>query len=170
MPRWITILFYCYLTVSVLKNHIHSCFICLPTFDWDLMWLNFYHSTQQCQPECHQGCVHGRCVSPDVCECDFGWVGNNCSVQCLCNQHSNCQSVSQRKVCLECHNNTQVSQHSLTHSELFAFDNNNDLSICSPKECLNCKTPRPVSCTAILITENSKKIFAVISKDCFESC
>ncbi|KAL5012356.1 hypothetical protein ScPMuIL_010907 [Solemya velum] len=96
-------------------NNNHNCDLetqnCTDVLDGFLCFCKnrylYNEATQQCQPECHQGCVHGRCVSPDVCECDFGWVGNNCSVQCLCNQHSNCQSVSQRKVCLECHNNTQ---------------------------------------------------------------
>ncbi|MFT7800605.1 multiple epidermal growth factor-like domains protein 8 [Arapaima gigas] len=60
----------------------------------------------QCEPVCAQGCVNGTCVSPGVCRCHFGFVGENCSSQCRCNKHSNCASVSQPDVCLECHNNT----------------------------------------------------------------
>uniref|UniRef100_A0A8C9SJ64 Multiple EGF like domains 8 n=1 Tax=Scleropages formosus TaxID=113540 RepID=A0A8C9SJ64_SCLFO len=76
-----------------------------------------YHCTcrqgyvfSQCEPVCAQGCVNGTCVSPGVCRCHFGFVGENCSSQCRCNKHSNCASVSQPDVCLECHNNT-MGQH-----------------------------------------------------------
>ncbi|XP_062321572.1 multiple epidermal growth factor-like domains protein 8 [Osmerus eperlanus] len=60
----------------------------------------------QCEPVCTQGCVNGSCVSPGVCQCHFGFVGENCSSQCRCNKHSNCANVSRPDVCLECHNNT----------------------------------------------------------------
>ncbi|KAG9328362.1 hypothetical protein JZ751_014459, partial [Albula glossodonta] len=60
----------------------------------------------QCEPVCAQGCVNGTCVSPGVCQCHFGFVGDNCSSQCRCNKHSNCAGVTQPDVCLECHNNT----------------------------------------------------------------
>lgn len=63
----------------------------------------------QCEPVCAQGCVNGTCVSPGVCQCHFGFVGENCSAQCSCNKHSNCAGVSKPDVCLECHNNTVVS-------------------------------------------------------------
>lgn len=34
-----------------------------------------------CIPKCTQGCVRGRCIEPDHCSCDFGYVGSNCSIQ-----------------------------------------------------------------------------------------
>ncbi|KAH8324231.1 hypothetical protein KR074_001932 [Drosophila pseudoananassae] len=63
-----------------------------------------------CMPVCSQGCVRGSCVSPDQCQCDFGYVGANCSIQCLCNGHSNCESSSRLDICLKCHNNTMGEQ------------------------------------------------------------
>lgn len=60
----------------------------------------------QCMPICDNGCDHGQCIEPNNCECDFGWVGKNCSIQCQCSGHSNCAGPDQLDVCLECHNNT----------------------------------------------------------------
>lgn len=65
---------------------------------------------------CAQGCVNGTCVSPGVCQCHFGFVGDNCSSQCSCNKHSNCAGVNKPDVCLECHNNTIVSAFSQAHT------------------------------------------------------
>ncbi|ALC38654.1 CG7466 [Drosophila busckii] len=64
---------------------------------------------QGCLPVC-KGCVRGSCVRPNVCQCDFGYVGENCSIQCLCNGHSNCESSSRLDICLECHNHTMGEQ------------------------------------------------------------
>ncbi|XP_078593005.1 multiple epidermal growth factor-like domains protein 8 [Branchiostoma floridae x Branchiostoma japonicum] len=63
-----------------------------------------------CKPQCRQGCVNGTCTLPDVCECYFGYVGDNCSVSCQCNGHSNCANATHTDVCLECVNNTQGRQ------------------------------------------------------------
>ncbi len=68
----------------------------------------FFSVSGQCEPVCAQGCVNGTCVSPGVCQCHFGFVGENCSSQCRCNKHSNCKSISQLDTCLECKNNTKV--------------------------------------------------------------
>ena len=76
--------------------------------------VSLYCSSQGvCQPVCDQGCVHGNCVAPNRCECHFGHVGDNCSLECLCNGHSNCMGVTMemRQICVECHNNTRVSCH-----------------------------------------------------------
>ncbi|RWS14422.1 hypothetical protein B4U79_03874 [Dinothrombium tinctorium] len=62
-----------------------------------------------CKPVCRQGCLHGICVAPDLCQCDFGFVGDDCSSKCNCNGHSNCRDASNLNECLECHNNTQGS-------------------------------------------------------------
>nr|KAG5710511.1 hypothetical protein BaRGS_013157 [Batillaria attramentaria] len=67
----------------------------------------------KCGPVCHQGCINGVCVQPDYCQCHFGWVGNNCSVECQCNKHSNCKSITETTVCTRCENNTMGEQCSL---------------------------------------------------------
>ncbi|CAG2100157.1 unnamed protein product [Medioppia subpectinata] len=64
----------------------------------------------QCKATCHQGCVFGTCVAPDVCQCNFGYVGSNCSLACECNGHSNCAGINRLSDCLECQNHTQGSQ------------------------------------------------------------
>ncbi|KAH0631676.1 hypothetical protein JD844_006126 [Phrynosoma platyrhinos] len=66
--------------------------------------------TGLCKPVCEQGCVNGTCVEPNSCLCHFGYVGQNCSVECQCNKHSNCQGVEAQDQCLECFNNT-MGQH-----------------------------------------------------------
>ncbi|XP_065078697.1 multiple epidermal growth factor-like domains protein 8 [Ochlerotatus camptorhynchus] len=63
-----------------------------------------------CVPVCKQGCVRGLCTEPAKCECDFGYVGANCSIQCQCNGHSNCAGPDQLDKCLHCHNNTLGTQ------------------------------------------------------------
>lgn len=70
----------------------------------------FLSVSGQCEPVCVQGCVNGTCVSPGVCQCHFGFVGENCSSQCRCNKHSNCKGVTQLDMCLKCHNHTKVLQ------------------------------------------------------------
>lgn len=61
---------------------------------------------KRCKPVCNKGCVNGTCTEPEVCVCDFGFVGGDCSIRCQCNGHSNCAGVDQLDVCLQCHNNT----------------------------------------------------------------
>ncbi|XP_055897034.1 multiple epidermal growth factor-like domains protein 8 [Biomphalaria glabrata] len=61
----------------------------------------------KCEPVCHQSCVKGVCIKPDTCQCDFGYVGENCSVECQCNKHSNCKSAKEPDKCLKCENNTE---------------------------------------------------------------
>ncbi|XP_058056317.1 multiple epidermal growth factor-like domains protein 8 [Anopheles bellator] len=63
-----------------------------------------------CVPVCSQGCVRGACVKPNVCQCEFGYVGANCSIQCQCNGHANCVGPDQLDRCLRCHNNTMGPQ------------------------------------------------------------
>ncbi|ENN77377.1 hypothetical protein YQE_06202, partial [Dendroctonus ponderosae] len=83
--------------------------------------------TANCVPVCPQGCVRGRCVAPSICECDFGYVGANCSIQCLCNGHSNCEGPDKLDTCLECHNNTMVCRcitgiYNMNNSDFFQGD------------------------------------------------
>lgn len=70
----------------------------------------FEATTEKCIPKCTQGCVRGKCTEPNKCECDFGYVGANCSIQCQCHGHSNCKGPDQLDVCLECQNNTVGAQ------------------------------------------------------------
>ncbi|GIY78358.1 hypothetical protein CDAR_179641 [Caerostris darwini] len=64
----------------------------------------------RCVPTCKQGCFNGTCIEPDVCKCNFGFVGQNCSIMCKCNGHSNCPGPDELENCLECMNNTFGSQ------------------------------------------------------------
>lgn len=84
-----------------------------------------------CIPKCTQGCVRGRCIEPDNCECDFGYVGANCSIQCLCNGHSNCKGPDQLDVCLECKNNTVGKQCEQCAPLFVGYSRNNG-------ECIAC--------------------------------
>uniref|UniRef100_S4RXC7 EGF-like domain-containing protein n=1 Tax=Petromyzon marinus TaxID=7757 RepID=S4RXC7_PETMA len=59
-----------------------------------------------CRPECTQGCVNGACTEPNSCRCLFGFVGENCSLPCPCNGHSDCQRVGAHTACTQCLNNT----------------------------------------------------------------
>lgn len=48
------------------------------------------HPSEGCLPSCDKfGCVHGRCTSPDYCECDDGWTGSNCTI-CAQENHAKC--------------------------------------------------------------------------------
>lgn len=68
---------------------------------------NGYKSNgNECIPVCTQGCVRGKCINPDDCQCDFGYVGANCSIQCQCNGHSDCRGPDKLDDCIECFNNT----------------------------------------------------------------
>ena len=71
-----------------------------------------YNMTESgiCAPVCNQGCIHGICIEPNNCSCNFGFVGENCSIECNCNGHSNCAGPDKLDVCLKCHNNTMGSQ------------------------------------------------------------
>lgn len=69
---------------------------------------------KHCTPTCRQGCVNGTCIQPDVCRCNFGFVGQNCSTMCKCNGHSDCPGPDDLENCIECKNNTFVRFH-LSH-------------------------------------------------------
>lgn len=58
---------------------------------------------------CSKGCLRGRCVRPEVCECYFGWTSANCSVKCQCNGHGQCANETLLDVCHDCRNHTVVS-------------------------------------------------------------
>ncbi|KAI3371279.1 hypothetical protein L3Q82_023896, partial [Scortum barcoo] len=42
----------------------------------------YFESGDLCVPLCTEECVHGRCVSPDTCQCEPGWGGLDCSSVC----------------------------------------------------------------------------------------
>lgn len=64
----------------------------------------------KCIPICTQGCVRGECTAPNICTCDFGYVGANCSIQCQCNGHSECTGPDKVNECTLCLNNTMGAQ------------------------------------------------------------
>lgn len=86
---------------------------------------------KKCMPVCLQGCVRGQCIEPNVCLCDFGYVGSNCSIQCQCNGHSDCKSPDQLDTCLDCRNNTVGPQCEMC-KPLFVGDPRNN------GECVSC--------------------------------
>ena len=86
-------------TLSTLVDDLYS------TFE-----LRQYYTTE-C-PGCADNCNgRGVCViSALSCDCDLGYIGEQCSVECGCNQLSYCanSSVPGRNTCLQCQLNTQV--------------------------------------------------------------
>ncbi|GFO00125.1 multiple epidermal growth factor domains 8-like protein, partial [Plakobranchus ocellatus] len=67
----------------------------------------FLPSLGPCVPVCHKPCKNGQCVEPDKCLCNFGYVGSDCSVECKCNRHSDCEDENNISKCLKCEHNTQ---------------------------------------------------------------
>jgi multipile epidermal growth factor-like domains protein 8 len=57
-----------------------------------------------CLPVCPLGCYNGKCDSPGKCKCNFGFVSDNCSIECLCSGHSDC--TDKLDECVKCKNNT----------------------------------------------------------------
>lgn len=89
-----------------------------------------------CLPICLLGCVHGNCVEPGVCKCDFGYVGNNCSIQCLCNGHSNCVGPDRLDICTECRNNT-IGKQCEKCDKFFVGDPKNNVNCVSCSDYCN---------------------------------
>lgn len=100
---------------------------------------------KKCIPVCQQGCFHGTCVLPDVCRCDFGYVGTNCMVECECHKHSNCESVDKKKNCSLCHNNTQGDQ--CEHCKLWYVGNPKKEEPCVP--CFNVCHNHTTRCSSV---------------------
>jgi hypothetical protein len=63
-----------------------------------------------CVPTCTTyGCISGKCVAPDVCECALGYRGVDCAEDCGCNGHSACRDPSDNTTsskCATCSGNT----------------------------------------------------------------
>ncbi|XP_065917388.1 multiple epidermal growth factor-like domains protein 8 isoform X2 [Dysidea avara] len=78
-------------------------FVCTCPYDYVV-------GRNSCIPICAGNCSNnGLCISPHTCQCYFGYAGENCSVQCECNGHSECMydSADGQHICLECLHNTQ---------------------------------------------------------------
>ena len=61
-----------------------------------------------CARTCFEDCIHGKCSDgPDYkCICDLGWTGSDCSVDCGCHGHSQCELAGPGS-CDQCQENTQ---------------------------------------------------------------
>ncbi|KAF6034616.1 hypothetical protein EB796_007071 [Bugula neritina] len=83
---------------------------------------------KDCVPQCDPECAQGTCVKPQVCECDFSWVGESCSVPCQCNKHSECVGPEATDNCTSCLNNTMGAQCELC--EVLAVGNATNGGVC----------------------------------------
>uniref|UniRef100_A0A669CBP8 Uncharacterized protein n=1 Tax=Oreochromis niloticus TaxID=8128 RepID=A0A669CBP8_ORENI len=74
----------------------------------------FYESGELCVPLCTEECAHGRCVSPDTCQCEPGWGGLDCSSgcesdfwgphcsnRCQCRNGAKCNPITGACVCTD---------------------------------------------------------------------
>ncbi|XP_055363516.1 multiple epidermal growth factor-like domains protein 11 [Betta splendens] len=74
----------------------------------------FFESADLCVPLCTEECVHGRCVSPDSCQCEPGWGGPDCSSgcdsdfwgphcsnRCQCRNGAKCNPITGACVCTD---------------------------------------------------------------------
>uniref|UniRef100_A0A3B4EZI5 Multiple EGF like domains 11 n=1 Tax=Pundamilia nyererei TaxID=303518 RepID=A0A3B4EZI5_9CICH len=71
----------------------------------------FYESGELCVPLCTEECAHGRCVSPDTCQCEPGWGGLDCSSvgtygpqcahKCDCQNRAKCYHINGACLCNE---------------------------------------------------------------------
>ena len=53
---------------------------------------------------CYYDCVHGLCSGPPEyqCLCSVGWTGEECNVNCGCNNHSYCeQGIGMCDLCVD---------------------------------------------------------------------
>ena len=79
--------------VLVLKSLFHRLFIYLfiHSFIWiaesDVASLIVICFSFSCYHDCGN---HGVCSADFTCDCNLGWLGENCSVDCGCNGHSDC--------------------------------------------------------------------------------
>lgn len=42
----------------------------------------YIQENEKCKPNCPNSCLHGECVSPNVCDCQPGYGGNGCNITC----------------------------------------------------------------------------------------
>lgn len=84
-----------------------------------------------CNPICEKGCVYGKCVKPNECKCDFGYVGSTCSIECNCNGNAECAGPDKLDECGPCHNNT-MGKNCESCQKWFVKTSKNS-------ECISCK-------------------------------
>ena len=74
----------------------------------------FYFECPICSSNCS---IQGVCLPNLTCACDMGYIGSDCSVECLCNGHSYCANDTEagRRDCLQCLHNTQVTLYMYVH-------------------------------------------------------
>ncbi|XP_062620474.1 multiple epidermal growth factor-like domains protein 8 isoform X1 [Saccostrea cucullata] len=61
----------------------------------------------KCKPHCHEKCMNGTCVRPEVCQCNFGYVGKTCQTECDCYGNSDCLNELSLQECHNCLNHTK---------------------------------------------------------------
>lgn len=63
---------------------------------------------RSCIKTCYESCIHGFCSGEPHyrCDCDLGWTGPDCSLNCGCNNHSTCE-LKGVGVCDECQDWTE---------------------------------------------------------------
>ncbi len=60
---------------------------------------------KRCYKSCYYDCVHGECSGDYECDCDLGWTGSGCDVDCGCHGHADCPDGV--GVCGECQHGTR---------------------------------------------------------------
>ncbi|XP_053213777.1 protein draper-like [Panonychus citri] len=74
----------------------------------------YAEARNKCIPVCSSPCLHGRCISPEKCDCEPGWAGINCDIKhtcpkgkkgkncdqpCLCQNDAGCDAISGECIC-----------------------------------------------------------------------
>ena len=57
---------------------------------------------------CEEACVNGRCIGPDICQCDDGYTGSLC-------EEITCPGTA----CLSLINSVKKHENNLTHKYVF---------------------------------------------------
>lgn len=73
----------------------------------------FYLSKHKCIPACN-GCTHGNCAAPDLCECFDGYQWSSNETQCIPNCAADCQKCVAPNQCEVV--NTSTTETVLNHS------------------------------------------------------
>ncbi|XP_013887580.1 multiple epidermal growth factor-like domains protein 11, partial [Austrofundulus limnaeus] len=84
----------------------------------------FFESGDMCVPLCTEECVHGRCVSPETCQCEPGWGGLDCSSgcdsdfwgphctnRCQCRNGAKCNPITGACVCTDGFQGWRCEEH-----------------------------------------------------------
>ena len=74
----------------------------------------YAEARNKCVPVCSNACLHGRCISPEKCDCEPGYSGQNCDSKhtcpkgkkgkncdqpCSCKNDARCDAVSGECIC-----------------------------------------------------------------------